>query len=172
VHAVGAAANFTTSTISPLRVALASCTAQPHHYIYAHNGYAASCRPAIGRRRPRIELLRQCSTRLCLDGAPGEGGGRTGNGDAKHAGAQVHTTRTKIWCLTRCAVCPPRRDHQAQEGHREPGRRIQREGRVAAQIRTVPHVVSAEIRPTVRHYRIKTPVVADGFAGSPYGRTS
>jgi hypothetical protein len=55
--------------------------------LHSHNGYAASCGPAIGRRRALCGLFPSCRAHLCLDGTAGEGSCGGEPGDAKHAGA-------------------------------------------------------------------------------------
>lgn len=74
--------------------------------------------------------------------------------------------------LTFCAVCPSRPHGHPQSCYRQPGRQIQRQGRGAAQIRPVPHVMSAQIHPTVRHASWWLPAGSNRTLGSPSGRMS
>lgn len=59
--------------------------------------------------------------------------------------------RVRVLVLIRRSARSPRSDAvAAQSRHRQPHGPIQGEGRGAAQIRTVPHVVHAQIHPAVR----------------------
>lgn len=74
------------TTTLPHKPAPPRCTAQPPPPEHTHNGYAACCQPAIGRRRRPLD---GCA-RILDHGSAGEGDRGREHRDAQHAGRQLH----------------------------------------------------------------------------------